>query len=372
MNTYDVTVVGGGIAGSVAAQFAARAGLKTLLIEKLKTPRNKACSGIQFPYLERLVGRRAPREVLCRNELLKVEMVTPGGRVVRGRMRMLNFWRSTFDSWLNSLAGNAGAEFCDEARLTGFRVEDLGIEVRVAAKNGERSLRTRYLIGADGLNSGVRRSLRPTDSKGKASGALNYYFAGAADLDPNTLYMFYSREFSPLMFAWVYKKDDWWVVGTGADKNLLDYARRLLKYVQEKYALRGELVKKEGFSSPLEFSVYLGQGMVLLAGDAAGLVDLYRGLGMDNAALSGRLAVKAILESESTGCAPILAYQRLMRRVVHKTAENARRQAARYATDEALNRSLSYPNLMKDGLLMLSAAQLNKVLPAERTIMLPL
>ena len=50
MNTYDVTVVGGGIAGSVAAQFAARAGLKTLLIEKLKTPRNKACSGIQFPY----------------------------------------------------------------------------------------------------------------------------------------------------------------------------------------------------------------------------------------------------------------------------------------------------------------------------------
>jgi flavin-dependent dehydrogenase len=33
----------------------------------------------------------------------------------------------------------------------------------------------------------------------------------------------------------------------------------------------------------------------LLAGDAAGLVDLYWGVGMDNAALSGRLAVKALI-----------------------------------------------------------------------------
>jgi flavin-dependent dehydrogenase len=45
---YDVVVVGGGAAGSVAARFAAKSGFKTLLIEKFKTPRNKPCSGIQF------------------------------------------------------------------------------------------------------------------------------------------------------------------------------------------------------------------------------------------------------------------------------------------------------------------------------------
>jgi len=42
----------------------------------------------------------------------------------------------------------------------------------------------------------------------------------------------------------------------------------------------------------------------LLVGDAAGLVDLYRGVGRDNAALSGRLAVKALINAEEKGLEP--------------------------------------------------------------------
>ncbi|GAF80705.1 unnamed protein product, partial [marine sediment metagenome] len=49
MDRYDAVVVGGGIGGSVAARFLATGGSKTLLIEKFKTPRDKPCSGIQFP-----------------------------------------------------------------------------------------------------------------------------------------------------------------------------------------------------------------------------------------------------------------------------------------------------------------------------------
>ncbi len=373
MDTYDVTVVGGGIAGSVAARFSAKHGFTTLLIERFKTPRNKPCSGIQFPYLEKLVGEKIPRELLCQNELFRVEMITPSGKVMKGRMRMLNFWRSTFDSWLNTLAVQAGAHFCDETRLLDFHEDEKWIIVEIRGKNGRREVRTRYLIGADGLNSTIRRKLRPQDFKKKATGAaINYYFVGDAKLDPNTLYMFYNREFSPLMFAWVYRKDDRWVIGTGADKDLLQYAKRFLSYIQEKHALRGEMVKKEGFASPMEMGVYLGQGKVLMIGDAAGLVDLYRGLGMDNAALSGRLAVQAILASEKTGCLPIEPYQHLVERTVRKMRENEKKQAARYATNETLENSLSTWNLVKGGLLMLIAAQINKMLPPERVITLPL
>ena len=120
MDRYDAVVVGGGIGGSVAARFLATGGCKTLLIEKFKTPRDKPCSGIQFPYLEKLVGAKIPRERLCQNELFRVEMITPGGQVVQGRMKMLNFWRSAFDSWLNEPAINAGADFWDESRLLDF------------------------------------------------------------------------------------------------------------------------------------------------------------------------------------------------------------------------------------------------------------
>jgi len=373
METYDVTVVGGGIGGSVAAKCLAKHGFKTLLLEKLKTPRNKSCSGIQFPYFEKLVGEKIPRDKLCTNELSRVEMIMPGGKSLKGRMRMLNFWRSTFDSWLNTLAIDAGADFCDESKLLDFHEDEERITVQIAAKDEQREVSTRYLIGADGLNSTIRKKLQPQDFQKKApGGTINYYFIGDAELDPNTLYMFYDKEFAPIMFAWVYLKDDRWVIGTGADEDLPEYAERFLNHIREKYALHGKIVKREGFASPMKSGVYLGRENVLMTGDAAGLVDLHRGLGMDNAALSGRLAAKAIIKSEKTSCPAIEPYQRLMNKTVHKIEENARKQAARYATNETLENSLSPLNLIKSGLLMSLAVQINKILPAERTIMLPL
>lgn len=81
MKKYDVVVVGGGVAGSVAARFAASNGLKTLFVERFKTPRNKPCSGIQFPYFEKLLGERIPRSKLCENELFRVEMIVPEAKL---------------------------------------------------------------------------------------------------------------------------------------------------------------------------------------------------------------------------------------------------------------------------------------------------
>jgi len=354
MDKYDVIIVGGGIAGSVAARFCAENGLNTLLLEKARTPRNKPCSGIQFPYLQRLVGQPIPRDVLCRNELSRVEMVTPRGRVFRGRMSMLNFWRSTFDSWLNKVAVSAGATFWDETKLTDVDGDGQNINLKLLSPDGERLVQTRYVVGADGMNSTVRRRLRPNDfGPGPSGVAMNYYYSGEGDLDPSALYMFYSLEFSPLMFAWVYQKDDLWVVGTGSDKEPMEYVQRFDSYVKREYGLRGELVRKEGFSSPMESTVYLGDGRFLMAGDAAGLVDMYRGLGMDNAALSGRLAARAIVESARNGSEPVDRYRRLMNGIVRTITRNSSRQSARYTSNEMLERSLSLPNVMRDGLLMI-------------------
>jgi len=374
METYDVVVVGGGVAGSVAARFAAKRGFKTLLLEKYKTPRNKPCSGIQFQYFEKLIGEKIPREKLCRNELYKVEMITPKGKVLKGKMKMLNFWRSTFDSWLNSLAADAGADFHDNTSLIDF-VEDKSedkIIVKVSAEGKQEEVKARYLIGADGMLSRVRRKLRPQDFDKKASGAtVNYYFVGDAKLDPNTLYMFYNREFCPLMFAWVYLKDDKWVIGTGANEKPLEYADRFFNNVKEKYGLRGEIVKKEGFSSTLKSTVYLGEGRILMVGDAAGLVDLYRGVGMDNAALSGRLAVKAITKAEEEGLEAAKAYEKLMRKVVRKIEANAKRQMKRLSSNNELEKSLSPLSMLKGGIHMLIANEINKILPPEKLTFIP-
>ena len=373
MNEYDLLVVGGGVAGSTAAKFAAKDGLKTLLIEKAKTPRNKPCSGIQFSYLEKLIGEKIPREVLCQNNLFKVEMVTPSGKIVRGHMPMFNFWRSTFDSWLNSLAAKAGAEFRDGVLLAEFQEDGKVIKARLVSRNNSFEVKARYLIAADGLLSGIRKMMRPQDFDAKATGgAVNFYFRGETNLDPNTLYMFYQREFSNLMFAWVYLKDDQWVIGSGGDPEPLKYAKRFFHYIKQRFSLRGEVVRRDGFASPLRSGVFPGDGNILITGDAAGLVDLYRGLGMDNAAISGRLAVKAIMQSEETGGLPCEVYSHLLRGMVRQIDRNAARQRKMFATNESLKKGLSTPRLIHRGLLMLSIMQLNKVLPPGRIITLPL
>jgi len=73
-------------------------------------------------------------------------MVTPNGRAVTGRMTMLNFWRSTFDSWLNSVAVQRGAEFHDETSLLDFSQEADCMTLRVGGAAGEEEITTRYLI----------------------------------------------------------------------------------------------------------------------------------------------------------------------------------------------------------------------------------
>ena len=372
MVEYDVCVVGGGVAGSVAARFSAQQGFKTLLIEKFKTPRNKPCSGIQFSYFEKLVGTKIPKDKLCKNELFKVDMITPSGKTLGGKMRMLNFWRSTFDSWLNQLAVEQGAEFRDNTSLADFSKTSSGIDLTLSEDKQSSHVTSRFLVGADGMLSSIRSKIKPESlEKSRLGTAINYYFEGKGDLDPNKLYMYYNREFCPLMFAWVYLKDEKWVIGTGANENAVAYADRFYDYVKEKYSLEGEIVKKEGFASTQKITTFLGEENILLSGDAAGLIDLYRGVGMDLAALSGRFAVKALVEAEKTATPPIEHYQRLMRKTIAKLAANEQKQNKRYASNESLEKSLSSANLLKDGLSMLISNQFNKLLPAEKIILLP-
>jgi len=374
MEVYDVTVVGGGISGSLAARFAAKHGFKTLLVERYKTPRNKTCSGLQFAYFEKLIGEKIPPEKLCKNEIYKLEMITPTNKVLKGRVKMFNFWRSTFDSWLNALAMEAGVEFRDETQLLDFHEDEGRITVKISAENAPKEVKTRYLIGADGFLSGMRKKLRPLDYTETPLGAVvNYHFVGRANLDANTLYMFYKREFCPLGPATVYLKDDTWVIGTAAAKNPLEYAERFLNYLTERHALSGRIVKKEGFAPTLKGGVYLGEGNLLMVGDAAGLLDFGRTVGMDNAALSGRLSVKAITEAETAGCPASEPYQRMMGRTVRRLETNAKKQglSAMPASDEMLEKRLSPSNMMKSGLIMIMANLANAILPPERLIFVP-
>ncbi|MFW9877956.1 MAG: NAD(P)/FAD-dependent oxidoreductase, partial [Candidatus Thorarchaeota archaeon] len=344
MKDYDVFIAGGGVAGSVAAKFIAKGGLKTLFVERYKTPRMKSCSGIQFPYLEKIVGEKIPPEKLCTNKLNKASIIKPDGKKINAPFEMLNFTRDIFDDWLNKIAIEYGAEFRDECKLVDWKINPNNIIVNVLDKDKKlEQFKVKYLIDATGLMPMVRMKIRPQDFENRSTGAtINYYFDGKGDLDPNCLYQYWNLDFNNMMFAWIYKKNDLWVIGTGYDKNISKVGQRFFDFIKKEYNLKGEIVKKEGFSNTMNVEknrIHLGEDCILFVGDAAGLVDMYRGLGMDAAALSGRLAAKAILKVEKKGKNRELVskiYGHLMRKIVKQTIKNIGKGIYNLKTNEEL------------------------------------
>ena len=383
MNNYDLFIAGGGMGGSNAARFAAMGGLKTLFVEKCKTPRTKPCSGIQFKYFEKILGVKIPPERLCNKQIKKVKMYFHDGKSVGGPFSVFNYMRKTFDNWLNIIAVEAGAEFREETEFLDF--EETGSEVIITIQTKGKKpekIKARYAIDATGLSSlPMRKKLRPQDFGGqKGAGGINYYIDGDADLDPETLYQFWDLKFSDAMFAWIYTKTlddgkDYWCVGTGAvSGEIKDRQKLFYEYVRDKFNMKGKIVQTEEFMTAIDMKssdrVWLGQGRIIMVGDAAGLLDGVRGVGQDAAALSGRLAARAIIESDKKGTNVFDEYARLTKVITTQTRKNQEREIDQFKTNEELKKYL-IKSMLPMGIKLLIQSFLNKFRTVENLRLLP-
>jgi flavin-dependent dehydrogenase len=182
------------------------------------------------------------------------------------------------------------------------------------------------------------------------------------------------------MFAWVYQKtlDDgknYWVVGTGCNTgNIVDRQTRFYNHLTREYNFRGKLIKKEGYSHQIDLSsqhrIWLGDDRILMVGDAAGLIDPVRGVGMDSAALSGRLAAQALVTGAMKGGSVLKEYTRLMAKLVLQTRRNQHRGISRFSSNEALQRYLTR-HLIKTGVHMLYESFRNRFRSLQNLVMLP-
>ncbi|RPJ08252.1 MAG: geranylgeranyl reductase family protein, partial [Deltaproteobacteria bacterium] len=161
---YDVIVVGAGPGGSTTARFCAQAGLRTLLIEKDRLPRDKPCGGclslksvrlIEFdltPVIENTIfgvkfTYRLKDPVLIRSN-------NPIGYMVM---------RERFDQFLVERALEEGTALIEGEKVIKVAEKDEGVEVQLA--RGRRFL-CDYVVGADGPESLVARSFAPSPPRG--------------------------------------------------------------------------------------------------------------------------------------------------------------------------------------------------------------
>ena len=319
---YDVIIVGGGPAGSGAALYAHRLGLKFLILEKEKFPRDKICGdAISGKSMTILKDLNLLQEA-CKLPSAIVDSVTfsspdhldvnikfyqeegrelPSGLVMR---------REVFDSFLFGKVKETGQDIIEN-----FTVSDLIIEngqvCGVKGKdfqNKEHAFKGKIIIGADGFKSIVARKtgIYSHDPEHWVV-ALRQYYKGVKGLTKQ-IELHYVDDVQP-GYLWIFPLDDGKAnVGIGMHHKSLKKRKIDLKnalnnainspYFRERFADAKPLEEPRGWNLPvgsLHRKCY-GNGFILL-GDAAGLIDPFTGEGIGNALYSARIAMNIIKEA---------------------------------------------------------------------------
>ncbi|MBO1754042.1 geranylgeranyl reductase family protein [Allobranchiibius sp. CTAmp26] len=293
---YDVIVVGAGPAGSSAAHAAARAGAQVLLVDRATFPRYKTCGGgLIGPTLAAL-----PEEfqVPARAEIHRATLTLDGGRWAdrRSDRRLLRLVdRASFDQALLRCAQDAGAQFRDGVTVTGVGQDD----DLVTLQTSDGTMSARYVIGADGSASRVARHVGVTTDAVDLGLEVELEIGDQAHRWDGRVHLDWGAD--PGTYAWVFPKGDSLTVGVIQSRGHAAATRAYLaKFVAEMglSGLReihssGHLTRCRSVGSPLS------RGRVLVAGDAAGLLEPWTREGISYAVRSGRLAGESVASGGS-------------------------------------------------------------------------
>lgn len=329
MYAFDVIIVGGGPAGATAGYLLAGHGLSTAIVDRKVFPRHKLCGGLlpvkTAALLERIFG-------VTGKDLADQGIVnhTSSGYGIYWRQRLIvqassdlpfSFVdRKAYDNYLLGMARSRGAAVFEGHRVTGV---DPAAGTVIMASGAKMS--ARYIIGADGVLSEVRKwlpGMGGTPRKDRLAAALEVFVPRAGmrmTVDCPAVHLGYVNS----GYAWVFPNRDRFVVGLGGmqDKNILKFNKILADYLTDldlaapREGLRGLKVHAHPipFGSPLRRPAHL---KVVLSGDAAGMADPITGEGIYYAHRSAEVAARSIMCALRTGRALHEIYPSLLERHV--------------------------------------------------------
>jgi geranylgeranyl reductase len=310
-----VAVVGGGPAGSSAAEILVKAGIETYLFER-KLDNAKPCGGA-IP-LCMVSEFELPPEIIDR-QVRKMKMISPSnievniGQTLNPDEYIGMCRREVLDGFLRDRAEKLGTKVIngtvykldipsnDTAPYTLHYADHSN-----GSADGEmKSLKVDLVIGADGANSRIAKAID--------AGDYNYAIAFQERIrlpeDKMAYYedlaeMYVGDDVSPDFYAWVFPKYDHVAVGTGTMKVNKAKIKDLQRGIRERAAKKlegGQLIKVEAHPIPEHPRPRRVVGRVALVGDAAGTVTKSSGEGIYFAAKSARMCAETIVATSNNG-----------------------------------------------------------------------
>jgi len=331
-NKYDVVVVGGGPAGSMAAWEAAKGGVSVCMLEKdrdigypVRCGEAAGESGLrQFVEIE---------DSWIAEKITSVKLVSPNLTSVDIDFAaetgyILN--RRIFDYDLSRYAANAGAEVYTKAYVKNVLANNGEVNGVVLDYLGEeKQIQAKIVIGADGLTSRVGRwaGLKTLVRMKDMESAVQYSVANV-DIEPNKMIMYVGMNHAPGGYIWVFPKGKKFAnIGIGISGKYSKHksAQKYLdEFMEREYPNAAILTTMCGgvpCAKPMEKPVADG---IMLVGDAAHQINPMTGggivAGMKGGWIAGQVAAEAIKKNDYSEDS-LLEYPKRMRKDFGKNHE---------------------------------------------------
>jgi geranylgeranyl reductase family protein len=322
VSKYDVVVCGAGPAGATAARLLAKAGHRILLLDKDKFPRDKTCGGALRPQVFKEIDnledalKKIPH-VVCKKTVMHSPSLTYNATWrPKDSPVMYSIHRKDFDNYLLNLAIDSGAEFREDNRVKGVRIDN---NQAIVELDDGKTISSGLVIGACGVNGPIGKYLRrkeglPEKWPSSQIGLVlaKEYHVGEDFVDNaygmERTHHFHLKPKNIYGYGWTFPKIDALNIGFGAFWNDM-------KKIDKRITFNGylNLLKRDGlFPKNVEMGNIRGAILplrgpinmtytdrILLVGDTAGFVSPISGDGIYYAMKSARFAVDTAIKALS-------------------------------------------------------------------------
>lgn len=301
MESYDVVIIGAGLAGLQCAKLLGASGAKVLLVDR-KSDLTDAIhtTGIfvrktfeDFAFSPESLSKPIRNVSLYSPSLRPLQLESRNDEFRLGRMEKL------YSAFLNDCVV-AGVRFSGSTRMVSIELRNGESTVKLEKHGRTFDVNTKILVGADGANSTVTKYLGLDENREWIVGLEEVFALSVPDREPR-LHCFLNSNLAPGYLAWVADDGHSMHIGVGGYPSrfkpreaLKEFRLKLTGIVDTRDA---ELVETRGGRIPVGGILRnIANENGLLVGDAAGAVSPLTAGGLDPCMRLSAFAAEIILE----------------------------------------------------------------------------